>query len=261
MSNTLYFDLDGVLRDLECAIWGEPQQTWLKGKDDKSVYEYVTANPHLLTEAQPDGYWKVVKHVHKELGKKIPILTCQPVNWRDLTMEWINEHIPESDVKFVAKHEDKLEVLEETDMLIDDNPFYGGKQRVIMVDKPYNKACMNWKIQTKQQMEILIKLFYNFEMSIEEALWYSHVIAIMKGWWDKERSDGEVIALMHSELSECLEALRAVDIDQYNVAEEMVDCSIRIFDFCRQKNLPFSKVLREKTIKNLFRPPKHGKRF
>ena len=29
-----------------------------------------------------------------------------------------------------------------------------------------------------------------------------------KGWWDNERNDGEMIALMHSELSEALAALR-----------------------------------------------------
>ncbi len=34
-----------------------------------------------------------------------------------------------------------------------------------------------------------------------------HDTAREKGWWDKERNDGEMIALMHSELSEALEAL------------------------------------------------------
>ena len=32
--------------------------------------------------------------------------------------------------------------------------------------------------------------------------------AIEKGWWKGDRNDGEIIALMHSELSEALEALR-----------------------------------------------------
>jgi len=32
--------------------------------------------------------------------------------------------------------------------------------------------------------------------------------AISKGWWDSERNDGEVIALIHSELSEALEGMR-----------------------------------------------------
>ena len=33
----------------------------------------------------------------------------------------------------------------------------------------------------------------------------SHHIAKEKGWWDDARNDGELIALMHSELSEALD--------------------------------------------------------
>ena len=35
-----------------------------------------------------------------------------------------------------------------------------------------------------------------------------HLTARQKGWWDWPRNDAEAIALMHSELSEALEALR-----------------------------------------------------
>ena len=35
-----------------------------------------------------------------------------------------------------------------------------------------------------------------------------HATAREKGWWDTQRNNGELIALMHSELSEALEALR-----------------------------------------------------
>lgn len=35
-----------------------------------------------------------------------------------------------------------------------------------------------------------------------------HETAVSLGWWDDERNSGELIALMHSELSEALEALR-----------------------------------------------------
>ena len=35
-----------------------------------------------------------------------------------------------------------------------------------------------------------------------------HKTAVDKGWWDEPRDDAISIALMHSELSEALEALR-----------------------------------------------------
>ena len=36
----------------------------------------------------------------------------------------------------------------------------------------------------------------------------AHAIALSKGWWDQERTFGDLIALVHSELSEALEAYR-----------------------------------------------------
>ena len=35
--------------------------------------------------------------------------------------------------------------------------------------------------------------------------------AVAKGWWNEDRNDGECIALIHSELSEALEALRRAE--------------------------------------------------
>lgn len=56
------------------------------------------------------------------------------------------------------------------------------------------------------------------------------------GWWDKPRNKGEVIALMHSELSECLEGVRKDSMDDHlphrKMEEvELADAVIRIFDY------------------------------
>lgn len=87
-----------------------------------------------------------------------------------------------------------------------------------------------------------------------------HAIATEKGWWDYERNDGELIALMHSELSEALEAMRNHSHKEA-IAEELADCCIRIFDYCGARNVDLEKALLKKIDYNKTRPYRHGKKF
>lgn len=98
-------------------------------------------------------------------------------------------------------------------------------------------------------------------MTIKELCELSHLTATEKGFWEKERNDGELIALMHSELSEALEVMRSKRKTKSTVGEELADCVIRIADFCEARNINLEKEIFNKTQYNKTRSKKHGKKF
>lgn len=89
-----------------------------------------------------------------------------------------------------------------------------------------------------------------------------HAESNAAGWWTNlqtgekmERNAGELICLMHSELSEALEGARkdlpSDKIDGYSaVEEELADALIRIFDFAGALGLRLGDAFYAKTIYN-----------
>lgn len=91
-----------------------------------------------------------------------------------------------------------------------------------------------------------------------------HSIAQSKGWWDADRNDGELVALIHSEASEALEAMRHGNppddhIPQFSGAEaELADVVIRCMDMAQARGWSLSEAIVAKMRYNANRPHKHG---
>lgn len=102
------------------------------------------------------------------------------------------------------------------------------------------------------------------DSSIRHLTARAHQNARDKGWHNLTPPEGTLIALMHSELSEALEALRHPDrLDDHlphldPVGVELADVVIRIFDYCGRHGIDLEKCVLEKMAYNEGRSHKHG---
>lgn len=69
----------------------------------------------------------------------------------------------------------------------------------------------------------------------------------------------EKLALIHSEVSECLEAVR--NNDDFNEAEELADTLVRLLDYAGGFGIDLSGAYYRKMLANYERPFRHGKKF
>lgn len=89
-----------------------------------------------------------------------------------------------------------------------------------------------------------------------------------QGFWSGDQdSTGQKLALIHSEVSEWLEADRkGIDADDkipdYTGPEaEAADTIIRIFDLAARHDMRLGAAIIDKMLFNLTREPKHGKKY
>lgn len=96
-----------------------------------------------------------------------------------------------------------------------------------------------------------------------------HAYAKSKGWWEKPRNVGELLALLHSEISEALEEyrrpgefkpdeIRFVKGKPEGFGIELADLFIRLMDMSGAMGIDMEKMVEVKMAYNEKRPYRHG---
>lgn len=83
-----------------------------------------------------------------------------------------------------------------------------------------------------------------------------HDNAKVHGWYDTPRGIPEMLCLIHSEISEALEAFRVQNMD--NFSEECADTAIRLLDMCEFLDINLEEEIERKHNINKQRPYRHG---
>lgn len=125
-------------------------------------------------------------------------------------------------------------------------------------------------------------------LTVTELVKKAHENAVQHGFWENPPEFGTSVALIHAELSEALEEVRAGNrirakdptptvyysgggyyataptaccVKPEGYAIELADAVIRIADLCGYMGVDLEKAIREKMAYNATRPYMHGKKF
>lgn len=135
----IYFDLDGVIRDLCQYAFGKYPNTWEYQINGKGIIEIFNDDKPGLFLSPVTEYYSFIKTLDH-----ITIITFQLESWIPFTKVFLSTRFKpdQYNVIWVNSFQEKLDIVKEGDYIVEDYPFYTkefSSKRCIMVDMPYNR--------------------------------------------------------------------------------------------------------------------------
>jgi hypothetical protein len=147
----IYYDLDGVIRDLQYI---GSFKTWDEPIFGKSFCDYINDNPEVLLNAPETEYFDLILW-----QAPITILSIQPDNWKARTIRWLEgKHMGFGFTLFFTETSDeKLKWLMKGDYLVEDSPNFSDYSQIILIDRLYNRNVKcDKRVKTPQELAKLL---------------------------------------------------------------------------------------------------------
>jgi len=155
----IFFDLDGVIRDLCGAVFKNEPENWEWEEEGEDLYTKVSRDLSALERAKPTEYYPLVL----SLGF-VFILSSQPKEWRIFTTRWLDFWFNQNEAftssggemyyRFVDSPRDKLRIIRPGDVLVEDYPYFNDYSQIILIDRKYNRNVENPRRRVKTVEEL-----------------------------------------------------------------------------------------------------------
>lgn len=135
----IYWDVDGVLRNLTGLVWGEDPEHWdTLSPSNEDIFDILKKHPEYYLDAKAFKNVQVAKDYEAHHGS-ITFLTHQKSEKaQKYTSLWLASHFKNFNINFVDSMLDKESYLEHG-FLIDDCPLFKDYSKIILVHHRYNK--------------------------------------------------------------------------------------------------------------------------
>lgn len=133
---SIFWDLDGVLRDICTPAFGGNPHNWNhKNEYGKHILDIIEEDLCILAYSPPTEYFEYIVDTFSPLY----IVTNQKKHWKPFTWQWLHNNMLDKPFEVIYhKPKDKLLFIEDN-ILVEDYPLFEDYSNIILIDREYNK--------------------------------------------------------------------------------------------------------------------------